>query len=55
MILAYSWTRPAMLVAGKGRSGDVFSSPELCSGCAIVITFCPSSVRPSVNIFKRLL
>ena len=48
-----------------------FSSPELCSGWAIVITFRPSSVRPSVrpsvrasvrpsvrpsvNIFKRLL
>ena len=27
-----------------------FSSPELCSGWAIVITF-----RPCVNIFKRLL
>ena len=34
---------------------DIFSSPELCSGWAIVITFRPSSVRPSVNIFKRLL
>ena len=45
----------------------VFSSPELCSGWAIVITFRPSSVRlcvrasirpsmhPSVNIFKWLL
>ena len=40
-----------------------FSSPELCSGWAIVITFRPSSVHPSVrpsvrasvNIFKRLL
>ena len=31
------------------------SSPELCSGWAIVITFRPSFVRPSVNIFKRLL
>ena len=43
--------------------GYIFSSPELCSGWAIVITFRPSSVcpsvrpsfRPSVNIFKRLL
>ena len=37
---------------------DFISSPELCSGWAIVITFRPSSVRPSVrrsvNIFKRL-
>ena len=37
----------------------IFSSPQLCSGWAIVITFRPSSVRasvrPSVNIFKRLL
>ena len=32
-----------------------FSSPELCTGWAFVITFRPSSVRPSVNIFKRLL
>ena len=31
-----------------------FSSPELCSGWAIVITF-RSCVHPSVNIFKRLL
>ena len=27
---------------------DIFSSPELCSGWAIVITFHPSSVRPCV-------
>ena len=37
----------------------VFSSPELCSGCVIVITFCLLSIRlwvcPSFNIFKRLL
>ena len=32
-----------------------FSSPELCSGWAIVITFCPSFVCPSVNTFKRPL
>ena len=32
----------------------VFSSPELCSRWAIVITFRPS-VCPSINIFKRLL
>ena len=31
-----------------------FSSPELCSGWAILITFCPS-MRLWVNIFKRLL
>ena len=39
--------------------GPLVSSPELCSGWAIVITFRPSSVhpcvRPSVNIFKQLL
>ena len=34
---------------------DIFSSPELFSGWAIVITFHPSSVHSSVNIFKRLL
>ena len=34
---------------------NLFSSPELCSGWAIVITFRPLSVRPSVNIFKQLL
>ena len=41
------------------KNSDIFSSPELCSGWAIVIIFRPSSVRPSirpsVNIFKRLL
>ena len=40
-------------VAFKGV--NIISSSELCSGWAIVITFRPSSVRPSVNIFKRLL
>ena len=72
LILAYSWSRPAIVV-GKGGGGmflfllflpfhfcsSFFSSPELCSGWTIVITFRPSSVRPSVrpsvNIFKRLL
>ena len=43
----------------KCSPGSLFSSPELCSGWAIVITFRPSSVhpsvRPSVNNFKRLL
>ena len=29
LILAYSWARPAILVAGKGRGGMFFSSPEL--------------------------
>ena len=27
----------------------LFSSSELCSGWAIVINFCPPSVRPSVS------
>ena len=31
----------------------VISSPELCSGWAIVITFRPSSVRPSVRASVR--
>ena len=46
-----------------GSATVFFSSPELYSGWAIVITFRPPSVRPSVcscvrasvNIFKRLL
>ena len=40
-----------------GHQFFFFSSPELCSGWAIVITFRASVrpyVRPSVNIFKRL-
>ena len=32
----------------------IYSSPELCSGWAVLITFRPSA-SPSVNIFKRLL
>ena len=27
LILAYSWARPAILLAGKGRGGSVFISP----------------------------
>ena len=41
--------------ANSRVSGYVFSSPELCSGWAVVITFRPLSVRLSVNIFKSLL
>ena len=36
-------------------SFPVFSSPELCSGWAIVITFCVSPVHPSINSLKRQL
>ena len=38
LILAYSWARPAILVADKGRGGDVFissvSSLSFLLGCS---------------------
>ena len=44
------------LVGWKIRTRHgIFSSPKLCSGWAVVITFCPPSVRASVRFFKRLL
>ena len=39
----------------EGFSCVIFSSPELCSGRAFMITFRPSCVHPSINIFKQLL
>ena len=59
LILAYSWARPAILVAGKSRGG-MFLSHLLVAGCDIGVRFSvrpsvrPSarpSVRPSVNIY----
>ena len=47
LMLAYSWARPAVLVADKGR-GQIFLSHLLVAGCDIGVRF---SVRLSVNIY----
>ena len=62
LVLAFCCSRfcsASLILFALYSPAPLFSSPELCSGWAIVITFRPSSVRacvcPSVNIFNRLL
>ena len=42
LILAYSWARPAILVAGKGRGGDVFLSSVSSLSFLFLFLPCPS-------------
>ena len=42
LILAYSWTRPGILVAGKGRGGDVFISSVSSLSFLFLFLPCPS-------------
>ena len=59
LILAYSWARPAILVAGKGRGGKVFYyTPSIWSmpkGYKVFVRsvslLVRSSVRPSVRMW----
>ena len=41
LILAYSWAKPAILVAGKGRGGNVFISSV--SSLSFLFLFLPCS------------
>ena len=42
LILAYSWARPAILVAGKGRGGNVFISSFSSLSFLFLFLPCPS-------------
>ena len=42
LILAYSWARSAILVAGKGRGGDVFISSVSSLLFLFIVLPCPS-------------
>ena len=45
LILAYSWARPAILVAGKGRGGNIFISSV--SSLSLIFLFIPSPALSS--------
>ena len=51
LILAYSWARPAILVAGKGRGGMFFISSVSVLSCSLSSLFLPfiSSTISSVS------
>ena len=53
LILAYSWTRPAILVAGKGRGGMFFISSVSSLSFLFLFLPCPSLSSP-VLIFLSL-
>ena len=48
LILAYSWARPAILVAGKGRGGNVFISSV--SSLPFLFLFLPCSSLSSLRL-----
>ena len=50
LILAYSWARSVILVAGKSRGGMFYYAPRRISGEHIVAA---SSVRPCVRVSVR--
>ena len=55
LILAYSWARPAILVAGKGRGGNV--SIFSVSSLSFLFRFlpCPSLSSPLLSLFSLSL
>ena len=48
LILAYSWARPAILVVGKGRGGNVFISSV--SSLSFLFLFLPCSSLSSLRL-----
>ena len=51
LILAYSWVRPAILVAGKGRGGSLFSSVSSLSFLFLFLP-CPSLSSPPLSLLS---
>ena len=50
LILAYSWTRPAILVAGKGRGGMLFISSVSSLLFLFLFLLCPSLLSPLLSL-----
>ena len=50
LILAYSWARPAILVAGKGRGGNVFISSLSSLSFLFLFLPCPSLSSPLLSL-----
>ena len=53
LILAYSWARPAILVAGKGRGGVFISSFSSLSFLFLFLS-CPSLSSPLLSLLSLL-
>ena len=53
LILAYSWTRPAILVAGKGREGNVFISSVSSLSFLLLFLPCPSLLSPLISLLSH--
>ena len=51
LILAYSWARPAILVAGKGR-GNVFISSVSSLSFLFLFLLCPSFSSPLLSLLS---
>ena len=50
LILAYSWARPAILVAGKGRGGNVFISSVSSLSFLVLFLPCPPLSSPLLSL-----
>ena len=52
LILAYSWGRPAILVVGKGRGGNVFISSVSSLSFLFLFLPCPSLSSPLLSLLS---
>ena len=52
LILAYSWARPAILVAGKGRGGNVFISSLSSLSFLFLFLPCLSLSSPLLSLLS---
>ena len=55
LILAYSWARPAILVVGKGRGGNVFVSSVSSLSFLFLFLPCSSLTSPLLSLFSLSL
>ena len=55
LILAYSWARHAILVAGKGRGGMFFISSVFSLSFQFLFLPCPSLSCPLLSLFSLFL
>ena len=53
LILAYSWARPAVLVAGKGRGGMFFISSVSSLSFLFLFLPCPSLSSPLLSLLSQ--
>ena len=52
LILAYSWARPAILVAGKGRGGNIFISSVSSLSFLFLFLPCPPLSSPLLSLLS---